>query len=130
MAADVVAFVVESAAPAALARRGFSTGDGVAARLLLGITPAAAVVPRGMFAAPRARFRPPLAGVLLVEAVVLGGGVCAVHAVGHPVGGGVLRGRGGREHGPDGDLSALRAAGRPTPLGPAVEDGRAGRSFK
>ncbi|MGW1103304.1 YrdB family protein [Streptomyces sp. NPDC002540] len=86
MAAEVVAFVVESAAPAALARRGFSTGDGVAARLLLGITPAAAVVLRGMFAAPRARFRPPLAGVLLVKAVVLGGGVCAVHAVGHPVG--------------------------------------------
>ncbi|MFB7534161.1 YrdB family protein [Streptomyces sp. NPDC056178] len=87
MVNEVVAFVVELAALAALARWGFSTGDGVAARLLLGIgTPAAAIVLWGMFAAPRARFRPPLAGVLLVKAVVLGGGVCAVHAVGHPVG--------------------------------------------
>ncbi|MFI6058457.1 YrdB family protein [Streptomyces sp. NPDC051286] len=86
MANEVVAFVVELAALAALARWGFTTGDGAAARLLLGLgTPAVAIALWGMFAAPRARFRPPLAGVLLVKAVVLGGGVYAVHAVGHPV---------------------------------------------
>ncbi|MFD9599253.1 YrdB family protein [Streptomyces sp. NPDC059970] len=86
MANELLAFVVELVALAALARWGFVTGDGTAARLLLGLgTPAVAIVLWGMFAAPRARFRPPLAGVLLVKAVVLGGGVYAVHAVGHPV---------------------------------------------
>ncbi|MFD4942888.1 YrdB family protein [Streptomyces sp. NPDC058239] len=86
MANELLAFVVELVALAALGRWGFATGDGTAARLLLGLgTPAVAIVLWGMFAAPRARFRPPLAGVLLVKAVVLGGGVYAVHAVGHPV---------------------------------------------
>jgi hypothetical protein len=71
---------------AALGWWGFATGDGTVARLLLGIVaPGAAIVLWGLFAAPRARFRPPLVGVLLVKAVVLGGGVYAVHAVGHPV---------------------------------------------
>ncbi|MFG3525858.1 YrdB family protein [Streptomyces sp. NPDC047917] len=86
MANELLAFVVELAALAALARWGFATGDGVAGRLLLGVgTPVAAAVVWGMFAAPRARFRPPLVGVLLVKAVVLGGGVYAVHAVGDSV---------------------------------------------
>ncbi|MFG2624036.1 YrdB family protein [Streptomyces sp. NPDC048473] len=86
MANEVVAFVVELAALGALGRWGFTTGDGAAAQLLLGLgTPAVAIALWGMFAAPRARFRPPLVGVLLVKAVVLGGGVYAVHAVGHPV---------------------------------------------
>ncbi|GAA1309270.1 hypothetical protein GCM10009647_031330 [Streptomyces sanglieri] len=86
LANELLAFVVEVAALAALAWWGFVNGDGVAARLLLGIgAPAVAALIWGMFAAPRARFRPPLAGVLLVKAVVLGGGVYAVHAVGHSV---------------------------------------------
>ncbi|MEU0634111.1 YrdB family protein [Streptomyces sp. NPDC005989] len=86
MANELLAFVVEVAALAALAWWGFATGEGVAARWLLGIgAPAVAALVWGMFAAPRARFRPPLAGVLLVKAVVLGGGVYAVHAVGHSV---------------------------------------------
>ena len=86
MANEALAFLVELAALGALAWWGFSTGSGVAARLLLGLgAPAVAIVLWGMFAAPRARFRPPLAGVLLVKAVVLGAGVYAVHAVGHPV---------------------------------------------
>ncbi|WP_405716132.1 MULTISPECIES: YrdB family protein [unclassified Streptomyces] len=86
MANELLAFVVELAALAALAWWGFATGDGVAARLLLGIgAPVVAAVVWGMFAAPRARFRPPLVGVLVVKTVVLGSGVYAVHAVGHPV---------------------------------------------
>ncbi|MFD4758713.1 YrdB family protein [Streptomyces sp. NPDC058439] len=86
MVNEVVAFLVELAALGALGRWGFATGDGTVARLLLGIgAPGAAVVLWGLFAAPRARFRPPLVGALLVKAVVLGGGVYAVHAVGHPV---------------------------------------------
>ncbi|MFJ7251541.1 YrdB family protein [Streptomyces sp. NPDC098085] len=86
MANELLAFAVELAALIALGRWGFLTGDGTADRLLLGLgTPAVAIAVWWMFAAPRARFRPPLAGVLLVKAVVLGGGVYAVHAVGHPV---------------------------------------------
>ncbi|MFI5768236.1 YrdB family protein [Streptomyces sp. NPDC051658] len=85
MVNEVVAFAVELAALAALGWWGFTTGDGVASRLLLGIgAPAVAAVVWGLLAAPRARFRPPLVGVLLVKAVVLGCGVYAVHAVGHP----------------------------------------------
>ncbi|MFE7356727.1 YrdB family protein [Streptomyces sp. NPDC057543] len=86
MVNEVAAFLVELAALGALGWWGFDTGDGTVARLLLGIgAPGAAVVIWWLFAAPRARFRPPLVGVLLVKAVVLGGGVYAVHAVGHPV---------------------------------------------
>ncbi|MFE7466108.1 YrdB family protein [Streptomyces sp. NPDC057499] len=81
---EVLAFLVELAALGALAWWGAVAGDGVVARVLLGAgAPAAAAVVWGLFAAPRARFRPPLAGVLLVKAVVLGGGAYAVHAVGH-----------------------------------------------
>lgn len=84
MANELLAFVVEVAALAALAWWGIDTGDGLAARVLLGVgVPAAAAVVWGLFAAPRARIRPPLVGVLLVKAVVLGGGVYAVHAVGY-----------------------------------------------
>ncbi|WP_399125338.1 YrdB family protein [Streptomyces sp. ITFR-6] len=47
----------------------------------------------GAFAAPRARIRLPLTGVLVVKAVVLGGGASGLYRVGHPgaaVSGGVL----------------------------------------
>ncbi|MFD5191453.1 YrdB family protein [Streptomyces sp. NPDC058357] len=85
MANELLAFVVELAALGALGWWGFAAGDGVVFRLLLAVgAPVAAAVVWGLFAAPRARFRPPLAGVLLVKAVVLGSGVYAVHAVGHP----------------------------------------------
>ncbi|MEV1037558.1 DUF2568 domain-containing protein [Streptomyces sp. NPDC050204] len=87
MVNEAVAFVVELAALAALAWWGFATGGGMAGQLLLGVgAPVVAAVVWGMFAAPRARFRPPLVGVLVVKAVVLGCGVYAVHAVGHSVG--------------------------------------------
>ncbi|MFB7137283.1 hypothetical protein ACFCZY_37820 [Streptomyces sp. NPDC056237] len=45
-----------------------------------------------MFAAPRARFRPPLAGVLLVKAVVLGGRRCVRRPRGGTSGGAVFFG--------------------------------------
>ncbi|MEE1772862.1 YrdB family protein [Streptomyces sp. JV185] len=84
MANELLAFVVEVAALAALAWWGIATEDAVASRVLLGVgAPAAAAVVWGLFAAPRARIRLPLVGVLLVKAVVLGCGVYAVHAVGH-----------------------------------------------
>ena len=81
---EVLAFLVEIAALAALAWWGFATGGGVVARVVLGIgTPAAAAVLWGLFAAPRARFRPPLPAVLLVKALVLLGAAAAIGALGH-----------------------------------------------
>ncbi|MEV0494258.1 YrdB family protein [Streptomyces atratus] len=86
MTNELLAFVIESAALACLSWWGFTAGGGAAARWLLGLgTPAVAIVLWGLFAAPRARVRLPLWGVLLVKAVVLGGGVYAVYRVGHPV---------------------------------------------
>ncbi|MFJ8883289.1 YrdB family protein [Streptomyces sp. NPDC102402] len=83
---EVLAFVLELVAIGALAWWGFTAPEGVAASVVLGIgAPAAAVVLWGLFAAPRARFSLPLAGVLAVKTVVLGGGAAAVYGTGHPV---------------------------------------------
>lgn len=83
---EALAFVLELVAIGSLCWWGLATGDGLATRLLLGIgLPAAAIALWGTFAAPRARVRLPLAGVLVVKAVVLGGGALAVYGVGHPV---------------------------------------------
>ncbi|MEU1470781.1 YrdB family protein [Streptomyces sp. NPDC005761] len=83
---EVLAFLVELAALACLFWWGFSLGDALAVQLLLGLgVLAAAIALWGMFAAPRARFRLPLGGVLVVKTVVLGGGALALYAVGHPV---------------------------------------------
>ncbi|MGP3754628.1 Protein of unknown function (DUF2568) [Streptomyces sp. LamerLS-316] len=83
---EALAFVVELVAIGALAVWGFTAPEGVAASVALGTgAPVAAVVLWGLFAAPRARYPLPLAGVLAVKTLVLGGGVAAVHGTGHPV---------------------------------------------
>jgi hypothetical protein len=83
---EVLAFVVELVAVSLLGWWGFSTGGNTALHLLLGIgAPATAIVLWALFAAPKARLRPPLPGVLLVKTVVLGGAACAWWNVGHPV---------------------------------------------
>lgn len=83
---EVLAFLVELAALACLFWWGFSLGDGLAVQLLLGAAVSgAAITLWGLFAAPRARFPLPLVGVLVVKAVVLGGGALGLYAVGHPV---------------------------------------------
>ncbi|MFD0025792.1 YrdB family protein [Streptomyces sp. NPDC058382] len=88
---EVLAFVLELVALGCLCWWGSTAGDGTARHLLLGIgLPAAAIVLWGTFAAPRARIRLPSAGVLVVKAVVLGGGAFALYGVGHPVAGVVL----------------------------------------
>ncbi|MFE4688845.1 YrdB family protein [Streptomyces sp. NPDC056749] len=88
---EVLAFVLELVAIGALARWGFTVPEGVAASVALGLgVPAAAVALWGLFAAPRARFPLPLAGVLAVKAVVLGGGAAALYGTGHPVAAAVL----------------------------------------
>ncbi|WP_406093246.1 YrdB family protein [Streptomyces sp. NBC_01013] len=86
-----LAFLVELAALACLFWWGFSLGDGLAVPLLLGTgVLAIAIALWGLFAAPRARIRLPLAGVLVIKAVVLGGGAFALYGVGHPVAAAVL----------------------------------------
>ncbi|MFD9502116.1 YrdB family protein [Streptomyces sp. NPDC060035] len=88
---EVLAFVLELVAIGCLARWGFTVVDGWVASVLLGLgTPAAAVALWGLFAAPHARIRLPLAGVLAVKTVVLGGAAAAVYGTGHPVAAAVL----------------------------------------
>lgn len=83
---ELLAFLLELAALVCLAWWGFTVGDGVALHVLLGLgTPASAIVLWSLFAAPRARLRPRLPLVLVVKAVVLGGGAAALYGVGHPV---------------------------------------------
>ncbi|MBV2357146.1 YrdB family protein [Streptomyces sp. J2-1] len=53
-------------------------------------TPLVAVVLWALFAAPRARLRPGLPLVLLVKAVVLGGGAAALYGIGEQAAGVVV----------------------------------------
>lgn len=81
-----LAFLLELAALAFLAWWGWSGGEGVALRLPLAVAaPAAAAVVWGLFAAPRARFRVPLAGVLCVKALVFGAAALALLGLGRPL---------------------------------------------
>lgn len=83
---EAVAFLLELAALGFLGWWGFGAGHEGALRILLGVgTPLLAVVVWGLFAAPRARWRPRLVLVLVVKALVLGGGAAALYGVGHPV---------------------------------------------
>ncbi|WP_326699510.1 YrdB family protein [Streptomyces sp. NBC_01754] len=83
---EVLAFVLEVVVIGALAWWGFTVRDGTLVSAVLGIgVPAVAVALWGLFAAPRARFRVPVAVVLVVKAVVLGGGAGAVYGTGRPV---------------------------------------------
>ncbi|MFF7340850.1 YrdB family protein [Streptomyces sp. NPDC008163] len=88
---ELLAFLLEVAALACLFWWGFSLADEVVFQLLVGTAVlAAAIALWALFAAPRARFRPPLAGVLVVKAVVLCGGALALYGVGHPAAAAVL----------------------------------------
>lgn len=81
-----LAFLLELAALAVLAWWGWESAENTALRLLLAIAaPGLAAVVWGLFAAPRARFPVPLAGVLLVKALVFGAAAVALHALDRPV---------------------------------------------
>ncbi|MEV8314922.1 YrdB family protein [Streptomyces sp. NPDC059900] len=83
---EVLAFLLELAALGFLSWWGFGAGHEGALRILLGVgTPLLAIVVWALFAAPKARLRPRLALVLVVKALVLGGGAAALYAVGHSV---------------------------------------------
>ncbi|WP_399880484.1 YrdB family protein [Streptomyces sp. BBFR51] len=87
VANELLAFLIELLALGLLCWWGFATGGNAGLRVLLGLgAPAAAAALWWLFAAPRARFRPALPGVLLVKGLVLGGGAVALYGVGHPVG--------------------------------------------
>ncbi|NUR59973.1 MAG: YrdB family protein [Catenulispora sp.] len=80
---EALAFVLELLALVLLAFWGFKTGSNNAVHLLLGIgAPALMIVVWGAFAAPRARFQLPMAGVLAVKAVVFGAATAAGYAAG------------------------------------------------
>lgn len=80
---EALAFLLELMMAAGLAWWGAQAGGGLAARILLGAgTPLLAALIWGLFAAPRARVRFPMAGVLIVKAIVFGGTAVAVYALG------------------------------------------------
>ncbi|GAA2334346.1 YrdB family protein [Streptomyces cuspidosporus] len=83
---ELLAFLLELAALACLSWWGFSVAHDEATGVLLGVgTPLVAIVLWSLFAAPKARWRPRLSLVLVVKAVVLGGGAAAVYGVGEHV---------------------------------------------
>ncbi|MFJ8085842.1 YrdB family protein [Streptomyces sp. NPDC096205] len=83
---EVTAFLVELVALALLAWWGYRVAGGGGVGVLLGVAvTAAAVLLWGSFAAPRARYKMPLLGVLAVKALVLGGSAAALYGLGHPV---------------------------------------------
>ncbi|GAA4604696.1 hypothetical protein GCM10023195_16020 [Actinoallomurus liliacearum] len=79
-----LAFALEIAALAVLAWWGADVGDGVVLSVLLGVgVPLVTAVVWGLFAAPKARVRLPLAGVLLVKVLVFGAATAALYALDH-----------------------------------------------
>ncbi|MCH0558192.1 YrdB family protein [Streptomyces sp. MUM 16J] len=86
VANEILAFLIELAALACLTWWGFAGGGDAALRVVLGVgTPLLAMALWVLFAAPKARLRPQLPLVLVVKAMVLGGGAAALYAVRHPV---------------------------------------------
>jgi hypothetical protein len=79
-----LAFLLELVMLAGLAWWGWQAVGGIAGRVALAIlTPGLAAVVWGLLAAPRARIRLPLPGVLAVKAVAFGGASVAVYSMGH-----------------------------------------------
>ncbi|WP_128378661.1 YrdB family protein [Streptomyces cavernae] len=82
--AEGLAFLLELVALAVLAWWGFTWPGSRVASVVLGLgAPLLAAVVWGAFAAPRATYSLPLAGVLVVKAVVFGAAVLALVAIGH-----------------------------------------------
>jgi hypothetical protein len=83
LANELLAFLLELAALAALGYWGFRVGSGVPLKILLGVgAPVLAAVLWGLFAAPRARFTVPPGGVLAVKVLVFGAAAAALYAAG------------------------------------------------
>jgi hypothetical protein len=83
---EVLAFLLELGALALFSWWGFTAGNGAVVHVLYGLgLPLTAAALWGLFAAPKARIRLPLAGALAVKVVVFGGAMAALWALGHPV---------------------------------------------
>lgn len=83
---DALALLLELAALAALCYGGFVIGSATAVKLLLAIgSPLLAAAVWGLFAAPRAKVKLPLAGVLAVKALVFGAAVAGLYAAGQGI---------------------------------------------
>ena len=83
---EALAFLLELAMLAGLAWWGASLNASLVTRVLLAVAaPLAAAVAWGLFAAPRARFRMSVAGVLVVKAAVFVVTALAVSAAGLPI---------------------------------------------
>jgi hypothetical protein len=83
LANEGLAFLLELAMIAGLAWWGSQAVSGLAGRVALAIlTPVAAVIVWALLAAPKARIRLPLPGVLAVKAVVFAGAAVAVYSIG------------------------------------------------
>jgi hypothetical protein len=81
---DVLAFLLELVALAALGYWGFKAGPGVPAKIALAVgAPLLAAVAWGLFASPKATIALPLIGVLAVKALVFGSATLALYAVGN-----------------------------------------------
>jgi Protein of unknown function (DUF2568) len=83
VANEALAFLLELAMLAALGCWGATTGSSAAVHVLLGVgAPLTAAVVWGLFAAPKARIRLPMAGVVAVKALAFGSAVIAIAAMG------------------------------------------------
>lgn len=80
---EAIAFLLELVMLFALGCWGAKQGATLAASVLFGAgAPLAAAVVWGLFAAPKARVRLPLAGILAVKLLVFGSAALAVYALG------------------------------------------------
>ncbi len=78
-----VAFLLELAMLAALGWWGAKSGSSVALSVVLAVgAPLLTAILWGLFAAPKARIRLPVAGVLVVKGLAFGSGVAATYALG------------------------------------------------
>jgi hypothetical protein len=85
IANEGLAFVIELVMLAALAWWGAEVGGTPIARVTLGVgVPLAAAIFWGLFAAPKARMRLPVAGVLSVKALPFAAAAAAMHSLGRP----------------------------------------------
>lgn len=85
LVSDLLAFGLELAAIAALAWWGFVIGNGVVARVLLGLgAPASFVLVWGRWLAPRADLRLELPWLALTKVALFGAAAIAIFCTGHP----------------------------------------------
>lgn len=85
LANETLAFLLELIALATLSWWGLHAGDGALIHVLLGVgAPVLTAVVWGLFAAPKARVRLPLAGVFAVKVLIFAATTAAIDDLGRP----------------------------------------------